>query len=186
MVEDAQAGAVFRALADATRRQILVHLRSGDLAAGQIAERFPISGPSVSRHLAVLRSAGLVTERRAANRLLYSLVPAHLHAVLESFLTVVGLPRAGAEPSKARRKHSKRPAGKGKARPKEAAKHGPKGRQKDRGMASTKSEDGSGTGRPGEPGAAGGPESCGATATVTMPAQPTALGDQPPPRRHPG
>src|SRR5260370_38698740 len=65
--------AVFRALADPTRRQILQYLKAGELAAGEIVERLPISGPSVSRHLAILKSAGLVNERRAGNRILYRL-----------------------------------------------------------------------------------------------------------------
>ena len=55
---------VFRALADPTRRQILRRdLREGELAAGDIAGRFSISAPSISRHLTVLKSAGLVEER---------------------------------------------------------------------------------------------------------------------------
>jgi DNA-binding transcriptional ArsR family regulator len=82
-------GGVFRALADPTRRQILQDLRSGELAAGDIASRFPISGPSVSRHLSVLKSAGLVTERRQANRILYSLVEDRLSACLGNFLSAV-------------------------------------------------------------------------------------------------
>ena len=57
---------MFRALADSTRRQILEELRSGELSAGEIAKKFPISGPSVSRHLGVLKTAGLIHERRAA------------------------------------------------------------------------------------------------------------------------
>jgi DNA-binding transcriptional ArsR family regulator len=71
MAEDE--ASVFRALADPTRRQILQDLRCGELAAGDIASRFPIKGPSVSRHLSILKSAGLITERRDANRILYSL-----------------------------------------------------------------------------------------------------------------
>src|SRR5947209_7960567 len=55
---DDEAG-VFRALADPTRRQILQDLRGGELAAGEIGARFPISGPSVSRHLSVLKAAAL-------------------------------------------------------------------------------------------------------------------------------
>jgi len=81
--------AVFRALADPTRRQILKQLQKGELAAGQISSRFPISGPSVSRHLAVLKAAGLVSERRDANRILYSLVPEPLTATVGSFLEAV-------------------------------------------------------------------------------------------------
>ncbi|MEV0351491.1 metalloregulator ArsR/SmtB family transcription factor [Nonomuraea sp. NPDC050680] len=47
-----------------TRRQILEDLRDGELSAGQITSRFSISGPSISRHLGILKGAGLVTERR--------------------------------------------------------------------------------------------------------------------------
>lgn len=82
-------GSVFRALADATRRQILQDLRGGELQAGDIASRFPITAPSVSRHLAILKSAGLITERRAANRILYSLAGDRLALSVGSFLSAV-------------------------------------------------------------------------------------------------
>ena len=52
-----RAGSVFKALADPTRRQILQELKSRELAAGEIAGRVPISGPSISRHLAILEGA---------------------------------------------------------------------------------------------------------------------------------
>jgi DNA-binding transcriptional ArsR family regulator len=80
---------VFRALADPTRRQILQDLREGELAAGEIAARFTISGPSISRHLAILRGAGLIVERREANRIYYSLVEERLAASVGSFLSTV-------------------------------------------------------------------------------------------------
>lgn len=80
---------VFRALADSTRRQILEELRSGELAAGEIAGKFPISGPSVSRHLGVLKGAGLIRERREANRILYSLVEERLALGVGRFLSAV-------------------------------------------------------------------------------------------------
>ena len=85
---DDQTG-VFRALADPTRRQILTDLRAGELAAGEIAARFPISGPSISRHLTVLKGAGLVTERREANRIFYALVEERLAVSVGSFLSTV-------------------------------------------------------------------------------------------------
>jgi DNA-binding transcriptional ArsR family regulator len=85
---DAEAS-VFRALADSTRRQILQELRSGELAAGEIAGRFPISGPSISRHLGVLKGAGLIRERREANRILYSLVEERLALCVGRFLSAV-------------------------------------------------------------------------------------------------
>jgi DNA-binding transcriptional ArsR family regulator len=86
MADDAP---VFRALADPTRRQILQDLRDSELAAGEIADRFPISGPSISRHLAILKSAGLVRERRDANRILYSLEEERLALCVGNFLSAV-------------------------------------------------------------------------------------------------
>lgn len=80
---------VFRALADSTRRQILEELRSGELPAGEIAARFPISGPSISRHLGVLKVAGLIRERRVANKIFYSLVEERLALCLGRFLSAV-------------------------------------------------------------------------------------------------
>lgn len=80
---------VFRALADSTRRQILEDLRPGELTAGEIAARFPISAPSISRHLGVLKAAGLVRERRDANRIFYSLVEERLALCVGRFLSVV-------------------------------------------------------------------------------------------------
>ncbi len=80
---------VFRALADPTRRQILQDLGDGELAAGEIAGRFAISGPSVSRHLAVLKAAGLVRDRRDGNRILYALEPDRLALTVGSFLSAV-------------------------------------------------------------------------------------------------
>ena len=63
------------AIADPVRREILVLLRSGPMAAGAIAERFAISRPAVSRHLRVLREAGLVSVRRDAQRRWYGVRP---------------------------------------------------------------------------------------------------------------
>jgi DNA-binding transcriptional ArsR family regulator len=85
---DQEAGA-FRALADPTRRQILEELRAGELSAGDIAGRFPISGPSVSRHLGVLKTAGLIRERREANRIFYSLAEERLALCVSRFLSAV-------------------------------------------------------------------------------------------------
>lgn len=85
----ADESSVFRALADPTRRQILEDLRPGELTAGEIARRFPMSGPSVSRHLGVLKAAGLVRERREANRIYYSLVEDRLALCLGRFVSAV-------------------------------------------------------------------------------------------------
>jgi DNA-binding transcriptional ArsR family regulator len=63
----------YKALADPTRRKILKLLRDDDLPAGVIAEQFEMSWPSVSRHLGVLTSAGLVKARRQGQQVIYSL-----------------------------------------------------------------------------------------------------------------
>ncbi len=71
----------FDAIADPTRRAILDHLRSGELGAGELASRFPVSRPAISKHVRVLREAGLLRERRAAQARFYSLDPARLSEV---------------------------------------------------------------------------------------------------------
>jgi len=80
---------VFRALADPTRRQILQELKVGELAAGQIASLFTISGPSISRHLSILKGADLVSERREGNRILYRLEPEEIAGAVGDFLSAV-------------------------------------------------------------------------------------------------
>ena len=66
-------GEGFKALADQTRRRILELLRDGDLTAGELAEHFDISKPSLSHHLATLKSAGLVSDERRGQNIVYSL-----------------------------------------------------------------------------------------------------------------
>lgn len=88
-IDAGQEASAFRALADSTRRQILEELRPGELSAGEIAGRFPISGPSVSRHLGVLKAAGLIRERREANRIFYSLAEERLALCVGRFLSAV-------------------------------------------------------------------------------------------------
>ena len=63
----------FRALADETRRTILRLLRDGPLTSGEIADRFDSTWPTISRHLAVLRDAGLVTTERRGQEIRYEL-----------------------------------------------------------------------------------------------------------------
>ena len=63
------------AIADPTRRRVLELVRDRELAAGEIAGEFEISRPAVSRHLRVLRTAGLVTERRDGRLRLYRADP---------------------------------------------------------------------------------------------------------------
>ena len=73
--------AIFQALADPTRRQILDLLRTAERSAGEVAEQFPVSRPAISRHLRVLREAGLVERRKDAQSRLYRLAPEALREV---------------------------------------------------------------------------------------------------------
>jgi DNA-binding transcriptional ArsR family regulator len=65
--------AVLRALADESRRTVLETLTKGPATAGELAALLPIARPGVSRHLRVLREAGLVEVRQEAQRRIYSL-----------------------------------------------------------------------------------------------------------------
>jgi len=86
---DRETSGVFKALADPTRRDILELLRGGEVSAGQIAAQFDMAAPSVSRHLAVLRGAGLIEDRKAGNRIYYSLAEERLAHVVGTFLSAV-------------------------------------------------------------------------------------------------
>jgi ArsR family transcriptional regulator len=63
----------FEALADPTRRNILKLLRSGSLSAGDIAEAFHLTKPTLSHHFKVLREAGLVRSERRGTSIVYTL-----------------------------------------------------------------------------------------------------------------
>src|SRR4029453_4851033 len=73
--------AVLRAVADESRRTLLETLARGPAPAGELAALLPIARPGVSRHLRVLREAGLVEARQEAQRRVYSLRPAPLAEV---------------------------------------------------------------------------------------------------------
>ena len=62
----------FKALADPTRRRILELLAQNELTAGEIAAQFDMTKPSVSRHLAILKSAGLVQDERRGQNIVYN------------------------------------------------------------------------------------------------------------------
>jgi DNA-binding transcriptional ArsR family regulator len=72
---------VMQALADSSRRTVLEILRDHPATAGELADALPIARPGVSRHLRVLREAGLVEVRQDAQRRIYSLRPAPLAEV---------------------------------------------------------------------------------------------------------
>jgi len=64
---------VFRALADPTRREILRLLGKGEMSAGDLADRFDMTKPSMSHHFTVLKEADLVTCRREGQQLFYAI-----------------------------------------------------------------------------------------------------------------
>nr|WP_297354032.1 metalloregulator ArsR/SmtB family transcription factor [uncultured Caldimonas sp.] len=86
---------VFEALASRPRRQILAYLSSAQLTTSELAERFSMSAPAISRHLSVLENAGLVTSERKGQYVLYSLNRENLVNTLTGFafeLCPVGRP----------------------------------------------------------------------------------------------
>jgi ArsR family transcriptional regulator len=83
----------YRALGDPTRREILRLLREGDLRAGDLATRFEISWPSVSRHLKVLEAAGLVSSARRGGNIIYSLQTSVLKDIVTELADMAGIGR---------------------------------------------------------------------------------------------
>lgn len=69
------------ALADPTRRLVFERLARGPQAVGELARGLPVSRPAVSQHLAVLKAAGLVTDRAAGARRIYRIDPAGLEGL---------------------------------------------------------------------------------------------------------
>ncbi|HEX6913337.1 MAG TPA: autorepressor SdpR family transcription factor [Longimicrobium sp.] len=82
--------ATMRALGDPTRREILRALRAGDLTAGEIASRFPMTAASVSHHLSVLKEAGLVRAERDGRNLIYSLETTVFQEFLQQMMGLFG------------------------------------------------------------------------------------------------
>lgn len=80
-------GEAFRALADPTRRRILELLRSADLTAGELADRFDMTKPSISHHLNTLKAAGLVDAEREGQSIVYSLNTSVLQDLMSWFYT---------------------------------------------------------------------------------------------------
>ena len=90
-------GCPFKAIADNTRREILVYLSKGDTVAGEIANKFNISKPAISNHLKILKEADLVNEKKVKQNRIYSLnknqvtkVKTYLEGLVEKFDFHVG------------------------------------------------------------------------------------------------
>ena len=75
--------AIFRALADPTRRAVFERLTLGEAAVKELTARFDVSQPAISQHLAALRGAGLVTERREGRHAYYRVKPSGLRPLVD-------------------------------------------------------------------------------------------------------
>jgi DNA-binding transcriptional ArsR family regulator len=80
----------FKALSDPTRREILRLLGRREMSVGEIVDHFSMSQPSISRHLAVLRSAGLVTARREGQNVVYGLDTTVMQDVVRALMDLSG------------------------------------------------------------------------------------------------
>jgi ArsR family transcriptional regulator, arsenate/arsenite/antimonite-responsive transcriptional repressor len=80
---------VFNALSSPARRKVLAYLSASSLTAGEIADRFDMAKPSVSQHLAVLESAGLIAKEKRGQFVHYSLVENNLVNTLNGFVQEV-------------------------------------------------------------------------------------------------
>jgi len=80
---------VFQALSSAVRRKILAYLSASSMTAGEIAARFEISKPSLSKHLSVLENASLIESEKKGRFIHYSLVKDNLVNTLNSFVLEV-------------------------------------------------------------------------------------------------
>lgn len=80
---------VFEALASLTRRRILAYISEAPLSAGDIASRFEMSQPAVSKHLAVLEGAGLVWKRRDGMHVFYGMQTETLSGTIATFMQAV-------------------------------------------------------------------------------------------------
>lgn len=80
----------FKALSDETRRKIIALLKNGDLTAGQIADAFTISKPSISHHLNVLKQADLIWDQRQGQNIIYSLNTSVIDEIMGWLLEITG------------------------------------------------------------------------------------------------
>jgi DNA-binding transcriptional ArsR family regulator len=87
---------VFRALSDPTRREILELLRSGPRTSGEIADKFKTSWATISRHLSVLKDAGLILAERNGQHVVYELNTTVFQEVVENLIKLLSPRRSNA------------------------------------------------------------------------------------------
>ncbi len=85
----------FKAIADPNRREILRLLRKGEMTAGNLAQRFDMTKPTMSHHFSVLRDADLVTSRREGQTIWYSLNTSVLEDVIAWAIDLAGVRKTG-------------------------------------------------------------------------------------------
>jgi ArsR family transcriptional regulator len=91
----------FKALADPTRREILRLLRRGEMTAGDLAEKFDMTKPSMSHHFAVLKDADLLTSRRDGQQIWYGLNTTVVQDLMAWVMDSIGSEKDGHTPAKA-------------------------------------------------------------------------------------
>jgi ArsR family transcriptional regulator, repressor of sdpIR and other operons len=95
---------VFKALADPTRRHVLELLRGQDMSAGELAEHFNFSKPTMSAHFSVLKEAGLVEAEKQGKQIIYRLKLSVLEDALLGFAKTFGMKIESEKPSAGKRK----------------------------------------------------------------------------------
>lgn len=100
--------AVFKALSDPTRRRVLELLRDRPMTAGELAEHFPVSAPTMSAHFAVLRGADLVDVQKVGKTVIYRLKLSVLEDALLGFVGAFSAVTQPAGAQTARRRRSQR------------------------------------------------------------------------------
>jgi DNA-binding transcriptional ArsR family regulator len=94
--------AVFKALADPTRRRVLELLKAGPMTAGELSDHFPFSKPTMSAHFTVLREADLVDMQKNGKTVVYRLKLSILEDALLGFADAVGVVSRGVTAPKSR------------------------------------------------------------------------------------
>ena len=89
---------VFKALSDPTRREILRLLAGGEKSAGELAEEFDMTKPSMSHHFSVLKEADLITSRREGQQIFYAVNTTVVQDVLRWLFEFFGSPKLGKKP----------------------------------------------------------------------------------------
>ncbi len=95
---------VFKALADPTRRHVLELLRGQDMSAGELAEHFNFSKPTMSAHFSVLKEAGLVEAEKQGKQIIYRLKLSVLEDALLGFAKTFGMKIESEKPGAGKKK----------------------------------------------------------------------------------